>query len=124
MHQIAEPLRDEKGRYRIVAQVGGGGMAEVFLALVQGTSGFSKLVVLKVVKAAMLEDAEASAMFVDEAKLAGRLNHPNVVQTLEVTEVGGRPTMVLEYLEGHTLSEVLTACARHGRELPPAPGRR
>ncbi len=77
-----DPGNLQLGKYRILGEVGRGGMAEVFLAVAQGLSGFNKLVVLKIIRAEVAEDPDARSMFVDEARLAGRLNHPNVVHTL------------------------------------------
>lgn len=91
------------GKYRIIAKLGEGGMARVFLAVSHGPIGFSKLAVLKVVRPQLAEDPEILSMFLDEARLAGRLNHANVVQTYEVGEEDGRYVLVMEYLEGQPL---------------------
>jgi serine/threonine-protein kinase len=93
------------GRYFIVAELGRGGMAEVYLAMARGPSGFSKLVVLKLLRAQYAEEAAFVEMFLAEARLAARLNHPNVVQTYEVAVEGGRQCIVMEYLDGRTLAE-------------------
>ena len=71
-------------RYQPIAELGQGGMADVLLAMMQGAAGFTKLVVVKRLRSNLAEDAELLAMFCDEARLAARLNHPNVVQTYEV----------------------------------------
>jgi eukaryotic-like serine/threonine-protein kinase len=95
------------GKYRILAELGQGGTAMVSLAVARGPSGFSKLVVLKVMKKTLLTDPEFSEMFMNEARLAARLNHPNIVQTNEVFDHQGRPVIVMEHLEGQPLSELL-----------------
>jgi serine/threonine-protein kinase len=92
------------GRYSAIASLGQGGMANVFLALMAGPAGFNKLLVLKVLR----EDIDANrsdlaAMFLDEARLAARLQHRNVVQTNEFGEIDGQYYMVMEFLEGQTL---------------------
>jgi serine/threonine protein kinase len=92
------------GRYRRLAELGRGGMATVYLAAARGPSGFTKLVVLKELRPDLAQDAEFRTMFLDEARLAARLNHPNVVQTYEVGEDGNRQVIVMEYLEGQPLS--------------------
>lgn len=85
-------------------------MADVYLAVVQGPLGFNKLQVLKRLRAAGSgEDSYLVAMFIDEARLAARLNHPNVVQTNEVNEVEGEYFIAMEYLEGQPLSRVMHA---------------
>src|SRR6266542_1179637 len=95
------------GKYRLLAELGQGGTSHIFLAVAQGPSGFNKLVVLKLLKAELAEDEECRNMFLNEARLAARLHHPNVVQTNEVFEDNGRPVMVMEYLEGAPLSKIL-----------------
>ncbi len=91
------------GKYRIIAKLGEGGMAHVFLAVAHGPVGFSRLSVLKVVRPHLAEDPEILQMFLDEARLAGRLNHANVVQTYEVGEEDGRYVLVMEYLDGQPM---------------------
>ena len=100
-------------RYRRLAELGRGGMATVYLAAARGPQGFTKLVVLKELRPDLAQDAEFRSMFLDEARLAARLNHPNVVQTFEVGEEGGRHVIVMEYLEGQPLSRA--------RKLLPSP---
>jgi serine/threonine protein kinase len=104
------------GRYLVIAELGRGGMAEVYLAVARGPSGFSKLVVLKLLRAQFAEEEQFLEMFLAEARLAARLNHPNVIQTYEVSVEGGRQCIVMEYLEGRTLSE-----AWHGPVAMPLP---
>jgi serine/threonine-protein kinase len=101
-------------KYRPVAQLGKGGMAQVFLALASGPAGFSKLVVIKQIRSQFAEDPEFLAMFLDEARLAARLNHPNVVQTNEVGGDGGRFCICMEYLEGQPLNRLLSRVGQQG----------
>jgi serine/threonine protein kinase len=107
------------GRYRLIAEIGHGGMAEVYLALLEGELGFNKLLVLKQIRPELAEDPEMMAMFLDEARLSARLHHPNVVETHEVAQEGGRTFMAMEYLEGQSLHRILHRLRRHGG-LPPA----
>ena len=85
-----EPTAGAFAKYRLIAELGHGGMAEVFLALASGPAGFNKLVVIKQIREQLAEDPEFLTMFLDEARLAARLNHPNVVQTNEVGGDGRR----------------------------------
>jgi eukaryotic-like serine/threonine-protein kinase len=101
-----EDLRSD-GKYRVLVQLGQGGTAVVTLAVARGPSGFSKLVVLKTMKDNLTNEADFAAMFMNEAKLTARLNHPNIVQIIEVFESKGVPTIVMEYLEGQPLSSVI-----------------
>lgn len=114
----AETVPPVIGKYRLLAELGHGGMARVFLAVASGPSGFSKLVVLKMIRMHLAEDPDAVQMFLDEARLAGRLNHPNVVHTHEVVEEGGRYMMVMEYLEGQSLSAVFKRARAEKLEVP------
>ena len=95
------------GRYRLLLELGQGGMARVFVAFSSGLGGFNKLVVLKVMRDELRESESSLAMFLAEARLAARMNHPNIVQTLEVGEDGGRYFICMEYLEGQTLGRLL-----------------
>jgi eukaryotic-like serine/threonine-protein kinase len=101
-----EPIPAD-GRYRVLAELGQGGMAHVYLAVARGPSGFNKLVVLKALRRNLAADPDCLAMFLNEARIAARLNHPNVVQTYEVGEDGGAHIIVMEYLEGQPLSQVV-----------------
>jgi len=107
----APPLHQLDGKYRVLAQLGQGGTANVSLAALRGPSGFNKLVVLKSMKHSLKSEPEFARMFMTEARLAARLNHPNIVQTNEVFEFHGLPVIVMEYLEGQPLSNVLVRAA-------------
>jgi len=97
----------QEGKYRVLVELGQGGTAIVYLAVARGPSGFNKLVVLKALKKNLSNDPEFRNMFLNEARLAARLNHPNIVQTNEVAEDEGVPVIVMEYLEGQPLSNLL-----------------
>jgi serine/threonine-protein kinase len=106
------------GKYRLLAELGKGGTAIVCLAVARGPSGFNKLVVLKFLKGELAAEPEFRRMFLNEARLAARLNHPNVVQTYEVFEEAGRPIIVMEYLEGAPLSRIISRAREQGRPIP------
>lgn len=95
------------GKYRIIAKLGQGGMATVFLCAAAGPVGFNKLLVLKLLKEELADDDEFLTMFIDEARLAARLNHANVVQTYEVGFDGGHHFLAMDYLDGQPLHAVL-----------------
>jgi serine/threonine protein kinase len=97
-----------ESKYRILAQLGEGGTASVYLAVAHGPSGFNKLVVLKTIKPLLSEDPDFRRMFLQEARVAARLSHPGIVQTYEVIEAARAPIIVMEYLEGEPLSKILT----------------
>jgi serine/threonine-protein kinase len=108
------------GRYRSLGRIGRGGMAEVFLAVGCGPAGFNKLVVLKRLRDTVASDEAFREMFLDEARLAARLNHPNVVQTYEVFEDSGSFFITMEHLEGQPLGRIERECAKRGTRLKPA----
>jgi eukaryotic-like serine/threonine-protein kinase len=95
------------GKYRVLAELGAGGMAHVYLAVSQGLAGFSKLVVLKVVKRDLARVPEFREAFLREARLCARLNHPNVIAVNEVEVLDGLPVIVMEHLQGQPLSNIL-----------------
>jgi serine/threonine-protein kinase len=92
-----------------------GGMANVYLAVTKGQANFEKLVVIKELRDELASDPTFVAMFMDEARLAARLNHPNVVQTYEVGSDGDRHFIAMEHLEGVTY----TRLARVRDRVPP-----
>lgn len=109
------------GDYRLIASLGRGGMAEVFLAVRTGMVGFHKLVVIKRLRTDLTAQPHAAkyrTLLLDEARLAARLSHPNIVQTFEVGDHQGQPFLAMEYLDGQPLSHVVTQARRAGRPLP------
>ena len=84
-------------------------MARVYLALSKKAAGFSKLVVLKVLRSSTSNDPDLRRMFFDEARVAALLNHPNVVQTYEAGDDDGHLFLAMEYLEGKSLSALVAA---------------
>jgi serine/threonine-protein kinase len=100
--------------FRPLLELGRGGMARVYLAE-KTHRGLRRLVVLKVLEPALATDAEMRALFRREAEVCARLHHPNVVQVFEVVDEGAAPFMVMEYVEGVSLSQVL---ARTEQRLP------
>lgn len=109
--------RTHVSKYRLLAEIGNGGMADVYLAVAEGPAGFNKLVVLKVLRPTYAKHIKFRQMFLEEARLAARLNHPNVVQSYEVGEHAGDYFLAMEYLEGQPLSRILERAER-GAKLP------
>jgi serine/threonine protein kinase len=87
-------------------------MADVYLACTQGPGGFQKLLVVKLAR--FIGDPMFSTMFLDEARLAAQLSHPNVVQTFEVGEEGSRHYIVMEYLDGANFARLRQRAAKRG----------
>jgi serine/threonine-protein kinase len=90
--------------YRPFLELGEGGMAKIFLARAIGPTGFNKLVVLKSMRPSLLHDEALRQMFLDEARLSARFNHPNLVQVQEVNPTAEPPYLVMEFLDGKPLS--------------------
>ncbi|WP_236607668.1 serine/threonine-protein kinase [Sandaracinus amylolyticus] len=105
--------------YVLVGKLGHGGMAEVFLALSQGPNGFRKLLVIKRLHAHMKDEPQIVEMFLDEAKLAARLHHPNVVQTNKVGSHRGHHFLAMEYLDGQPLNRVIKRTRDDHGVIPP-----
>ncbi len=103
--RVTEPER--LGRYQLIANLAQGGMGAIHLAIARGTGGFQKLVVLKELRRDLASNSDFVELFLREAKLAGRLNHVNVVQTLEAGHVDDRYFLAMEFLEGQSLAELL-----------------
>ena len=114
---MIQPELSRIGRYQLVTLLAEGGMARVYLAFARGPAGFDKLVVVKQIRPELAWDQDFVTMFFDEARIAARLNHANVVHTYEVVEENGLYLLVMEYLEGHTLGEVLRRIARENMPL-------
>ncbi|HET9955744.1 MAG TPA: serine/threonine-protein kinase [Polyangiaceae bacterium] len=100
-------------RYRVLAELGVGGMAEVYVAVQLGQAGFRRLVVLKRLRQHLVQEPDLLQMFLQEARLAARLSHPNVINTHEVGHDGEGHFMAMDYLPGHTYHALLL---RAGRE--------
>jgi serine/threonine-protein kinase len=92
--------------YRLLTRIGQGGMSEIFLAESEPASGVRRLVVVKRLLTHIGDDAGALQMFLDEARIAVRLNHPNIVQTYDVGVCEGRYCIAMEYLRGQPLHRV------------------
>ncbi len=101
-------------RYRSIASLGRGSVAEVILAEMRVGRGVTRLAVLKRIWPDLASDAEFVAMFLREARLSALMNHPNVAQTYEVLEDPKRPAIAMEYLGGQPLKRVMERLFRSG----------
>src|SRR4051794_8938892 len=103
------------GRYTVQKRLASGGMAQVYLAQIDGAMGFTKTVVIKRIHAHLAEDPGLVDMFRSEAVLASRLDHPNLVHVSDFGVEAGAPYLVMEHVDGCTLSALLNASlAAHG----------
>ncbi|MFN0250368.1 MAG: serine/threonine protein kinase [Kofleriaceae bacterium] len=106
------------GKYVLVGEIAIGGMAEVFLGVKKGLEGFLKVVVLKRVLPHFTDNAQFIRMFIDEARIAARLDHPNIVRTYEFGELDGQFFTVMEYLPGEDLRSVLRKLSTTRQWMP------
>jgi eukaryotic-like serine/threonine-protein kinase len=107
------------GRYAVFEEIAAGGMATVHLGKLLGAGGFSRIVAIKRLHPQFAKDAEFAAMFMDEARLAARIHHPNVVQTLDVVTVEKELLLVMEYVHGAAFSSLLGTSRRTGKRVSP-----
>lgn len=108
----------ELGRYHLERRIGTGGMAEVFLAWQVGPGGFERKVAVKRPLPHVNEEPNAVAAFLDEARLAAQLQHPNIAQVYDVGESEGAYFIVMEYVDGPSLRQILRTCRERGEKLP------
>jgi len=114
------PIPARLGRYSVVQRLGAGGMAEVYLARSRGAEGTDKDVVVKRILPEFANNPAFRAMFIDEARVALRLNHPNVVQVYGFESDGEALLLVMEHVDGPDLG-LLMGIARRQLEPIPAP---
>ena len=106
------------GRYAVYNEIAAGGMATVHFGRLLGPAGFSRTVAIKRLHPQLAKDPEFVSMFLDEARLAARVRHPNVVQTLDVVATQGELFLVMDYVQGETFSRLLRACRDAGTRAP------
>ncbi len=100
------------GRYILYGELASGGMATVHFGRLSGPVGFSRTVAIKRLHPHFAKDPEFVTMFLDEARLCGRIRHPNVVPTLDVVTTQGEIFIVMEYVAGEALSKLLRSAAQ------------
>jgi eukaryotic-like serine/threonine-protein kinase len=118
--QVGTDLQGCRHAYRILRRLAAGGMAEVFLAEETESNGPPRKVVIKMMHRSLMEDGDSLTMFLQEARLAAQLHHPNIVRTLDIWTTGDRPCIVMEYLDGWDVLHLLNVCIARGK--PPSAG--
>ena len=114
-----DPLLNRQfGPYILLRRLAVGGMAEIYLALKQGPLHVRKIVVLKCISVQNNQSPEYIKMFYHEAELSLRMSHPNIIQTWDVVQIDGRHTMVLEFLFGITLDDIMKKTLASATPLP------
>jgi len=107
------------GNYVLLKKIGRGGMAELFLARQVGVAGFERVLAIKRILPHLTEDPEFVEMFVNEAKIAAQITHPNVVQIYDFGTVTGTYYIAMEYVMGKSLAAVLSTGKERGQWIPP-----
>jgi serine/threonine protein kinase len=105
------------GKYELIRRLAQGGMAEIYLARVQGIEGFEKVVVVKRILPSFAENKEFVRLFLDEARLAATLHHPNIAQVYDVGISGGQYFFAMEHVHGHDLRYILSTLSSAGQAL-------
>ncbi|MGH7293362.1 MAG: protein kinase domain-containing protein [Polyangiaceae bacterium] len=106
------------GRYAIFGEIASGGMATVHYGRLVGPVGFSRTVAIKRMHPHYAKDPEFVAMFLDEARLAARIQHTNVVSTLDIVATDDDLFLVMEYVQGETLSRLIRTVRERGERIP------
>ncbi|HEY3815816.1 MAG TPA: serine/threonine-protein kinase [Polyangiaceae bacterium] len=106
------------GRYALHGEIASGGMAVVHFGRLLGPVGFTRPVAIKRLHPQLAREPNVRAMFIDEARLASRIRHPNVVPTLDVVTDGGDLLLVMEYVHGESLQQLLRAVRKRGERVP------
>jgi len=109
-----------EGRYAIYDRIAAGGIASVHYGRQRGPAGFSRSVAVKMLHPQLAADPAVVDMLRDEARLAARVLHPNVVSTLDVVEAGGEVLLILEYVHGESLARLVDAARGRGERVPVA----
>lgn len=106
------------GRYVLYGEIASGGMATVHFGRLSGPVGFSRTVAIKRLHPHYAKDPEFVTMFLDEARLCGRIRHPNVVPTLDVVTTQGEIFIVMEYVAGEALSKLMKSAVARNLPMP------
>ena len=106
------------GRWEIIKRLGSGGMADVYLARARGEAGFAKQVAVKVMHPHLARNERAVEHFLDEARLAAQISHPNVVQIQDLGKIGNDYVIVMDYVDGIDLERLLAAARAAQRPVP------
>src|SRR5580658_7821571 len=105
-------------RYELLCPLAEGGMASVWLARMQGKRGFEKLVAIKTIRAELVDDPRFEEMFLDEARIASGIAHPNVAQIIDLGEQQDVLFIVMEWVDGDSLAKIRKLVAKGGHALP------
>ncbi|QQR80312.1 MAG: serine/threonine protein kinase [Deltaproteobacteria bacterium] len=106
------------GRYLLLKKIATGGMAEIFLAKLEGAAGFEKYVIIKKILPQWSQDPQFISMLIDEAKISVQLNHPSIVQIYELGREEDTYYIVMEYVQGVDVRKLLAKCQALKKKIP------
>src|SRR5262245_34519927 len=112
------PFPERLGRYEVLLPIASGGMATVYLACSTGMAGFEREVALKLTHAHLRDSPEFVTALIDEARLAGRIRHPNVVSVLDVAEDPEGLFIIMDYIEGESLAGLQRILRKRDIRMP------
>jgi len=115
-----EAVLEQFGNYNLLEKVAVGGMAELFKARQRGVDNFEKIVAIKRILPHLSDNDEFIRMFIDEAKLAAQLSHPNIVQIYDLGKASGFYYIAMEYVDGRDLRSVLRKVRDYKLPMPEA----
>jgi len=111
-------MMQQFGKFQLLKKIASGGMAEIYIAKQRGMEGFEKIVVIKTILPNLATNEEFVQMFLDEARIAARLTHPNIVQIYDLGRVGSTYFIAMEYVQGENLRTVAKTCRKQGHTIP------
>jgi len=106
------------GRYELLIEMGQGGMATLYLGRIRGPESFEKLLAVKKIHDHLANEEQFVRMFLDEAKIAALIHHPNVATIFDLGQADGSYYIAMEYIHGQNLTDVLKEAVRHPAEFP------
>jgi serine/threonine protein kinase len=118
MANPVELVGRQVGRYTVLSHLASGGMAELYIARQHSVGGFEKQVVLKILQPRYAKNQRVVTMFLDEARLAAKLNHPAIVHVYDVADEGGLKYIAMEYIHGETIADIVKRGLAVDRYLP------
>jgi eukaryotic-like serine/threonine-protein kinase len=108
----------ELGKFQLIKKIASGGMAEIHLAKQTGVAGFEKIVVIKTILPDLASNKEFTKMFLDEARIAARLTHPNIGQIYDLGQADATYFIAMEYIQGENLRTIANRCRKTQTLLP------
>jgi eukaryotic-like serine/threonine-protein kinase len=105
-------------RYTRLRSIASGGMGTVFLGRMEGAGGFERLVAIKVMHEHLAKNPDFVSMFLDEARLAASIRHPNVVSVLDIDAGADGLSLVMEYIDGPSLHKLMASYEDRGEKIP------